>query len=65
MKQPHVTRRQRNQALADEDAKNRCRWCKVSLLSVPKVIQYLGESEFYCSEGCRADRIAYQEQRKA
>ncbi len=55
VKQRIEARRQRNHALAVEDAKHRCGWCKVRLEPGASVFVLFGDPARYCSEACRDD----------
>lgn len=44
-----LARRQRNQALAQRDARNRCADCKVSLIGRPAV-QIVGQGDRWCAD---------------
>lgn len=60
-KQRITTRKEKNRDLFDRDARNRCAWCKVSLLGQETVVQSVEGAEVFCSDGCRKDRIAWRD----
>ena len=53
-----TARRKRNQALAAEDASNRCAVCKRNLLECSEIIEDFITPGKCCSDACLADLLA-------
>jgi hypothetical protein len=47
-----ATRRERLAAIGREDARNRCAWCRINLLTVDGPIVVTLEGRRFCSDGC-------------
>lgn len=46
------TRREYLEALGREDARNRCAWCRINLLTVAGPIVVTLDGQRFCAEGC-------------